>query len=419
MEQFQDYMKIDEAAQKWNISTRRVQALCASERIPGAIRLGRDWMIPKDACRPLDGRTKAARAGEASGTHKNQPFPRNTPFLYMSNLYSVPGSASPVSEKLVYHHEAKVLFDAELAYSRGEIDRVYEHANYLLNKHSSFYAVLSAGMLLALCAIWHGDLQMWRRAKQHIAQAPAETDTDRDIMAFSLIAADSMLYNVTGFPEWFKIGCFEPLDKDSLPAVKVYYAKYLYAEGYAVATKETAMLGVQGLSLMSMLPYAIEPMIAQAMADNSIMSEMYLRMTCAAIYYNIGNEERAILHIDRAISLALPDRLYGFLAEYVRALDSLLEQRLKLVDPIAWEEVRQLYRIYNAGWSRLSGNVRGKNIITTLSRREREVAKLAAFGLQNAEIAEKLHMSLSGVKQAIRIVSEKTGASRDEFAAYL
>lgn len=419
MEQFQDYIKIDEAAQKWNISPRRVQALCAAERIPGAIRFGRDWMIPKDACRPVDGRTKAARAGDAAGARKDQPFPRNTPFLYMSNLYSVPGSASQVSEKLAFHHEAKVLFDAELAYSRGEIDRVYEHANYLLNKHSSFYAVLSAGMLLALCAIWHGDLQMWRRAKQHIAHAPAETDTDRDIMAFSLIAADSMLYNVTGFPEWFKIGCFEPLDKDSLPAVKVYYAKYLYAEGYAVATKETAMLGVQGLSLMSMLPYAIEPMIAQAMADDSIMSEMYLRMTCAAIYYNIGNEERAILHMDRAISLALPDRLYGFLAEYVRALDALLEQRLKLVDPMAWEEVRQLYRIYNAGWSRLSGSVRGKNIITTLSRREREVAKLAAFGLQNAEIAEKLHMSLSGVKQAIRIVSEKTGASRDEFAAYL
>ena len=47
------------------------------------------------------------------------------------------------------------------------------------------------------------------------------------------------------------------------------------------------------------------------------------------------------------------------------------------------------------------------------------LAKLAAFGMRNAEIAEKLHMSLSGVKQAIRIVSEKTGVGRDEFAAFL
>ena len=71
------------------------------------------------------------------------------------------------------------------------------------------------------------------------------------------------------------------------------------------------------------------------------------------------------------------------------------------------------------GWSKLSGSIRGRTIVTTLSQREREVAKLAAFGMQNSEIAHKLHMSLSGVKQAIRVVSEKTGAGRDEFAAYL
>ena len=107
------------------------------------------------------------------------------------------------------------------------------------------------------------------------------------------------------------------------------------------------------------------------------------------------------------------------MAEYCRTLDVLLEQRLNLADPEVWPQVKTLYAVYNKGWSHLSGSVRGRTIITTLSRREREVAKLAAFGMRNAEIAEKLHMSLSGVKQAIRIVSEKTGVGRDEFAAFL
>ena len=418
MQQSSEYMTIEQAARQWGISTRRVQALCAAGKVAGAVRLGRDWRIPMAAARPADGRTKAARA-MAGREDAARAWPKNTPFLYMSSLYSKPGTADQVTESLEDHHEAQVLFQAEVAYSRGEIDRVYEHANYLLNKHSSFYAVISAGMLLALCAIWHGDLQMWRRAKRHIAQAPAQNDQDRDILDFSLIAVDSMLYDVNGFPEWFKIGCFEPLHRDSLPAAKVFYAKNLYATAYAVATKQVEVRGIQGLSLMSMLPYTLEPMIAQTVADNSIMAEMYLRMTCAAIYYSAGNDQRATVHLDRAISLAIPDRLYGFLAEYVRTLDALLEQRLSAVDPLLWENVRQLYRIYNAGWSRLSGSVRGKNLITTLTRREREVAKLAAFGMQNAEIAAKLHMSLSSVKQAVRIVSEKTGVSRDEFAAYL
>jgi DNA-binding NarL/FixJ family response regulator len=51
--------------------------------------------------------------------------------------------------------------------------------------------------------------------------------------------------------------------------------------------------------------------------------------------------------------------------------------------------------------------------------KELEVAKLAAFGMSNAQIAEKLHMSVSVVKQAIRVTSEKTGMSRREFAKIL
>ena len=309
-----------------------------------------------------------------------------------------------------------MLFAAEIAYSRGEIDIVYDSANYLLKKHSGFYAVLSAGMLLGLCAIWHGDLAMWHQAKIHIAEAPIKSEHDRDIVLFSLTALDSMLYDVSSFPDWFKIGCFEPLHKDGLPAAKVFYAKYLYAVGYAVATKEIEFEGIKGLALMSIIPTTLEPMISQAVADRSVIAEIYLRMTCAAVYHNAGNDAQAIRHIDRALLLVLPDGLYGLLAEYCRTVGALIENR---VDADAWQKISALYKQYNAGWTKLSGSVRGKNLATTLSKKEREVAKLAAFGMQNAEIAQKLHMSLSGVKQAVRIVSEKTGVGRNEFAAIL
>lgn len=414
-----DYIKVSDAAKKWGISPRRVQTLCAAGKIEGAVRFGRDWMVPKNAQQPADGRTKAARDAQSGKPNMDMPFPRKTPFLYMSDLYSTPGAAEQSIEALSDNYEAQLLFAAEIAYSQGRIDKVYESANYLLKKHSGFYAVLSAGMLLALCAIWHGDLDMWRRAKVHIAEAPAASDTDRDIMLFSITAVDSMLYDVANFPEWFKIGCFEPLHKDALPAAKVYYAKYLYAAAYGVATRQIALEGVQGLSLMTMIPNTIEPMISQAMADSSVIAEAYLRMTCATVYHTGGNDAQAIRHLDRAIALTLPDKLYGLLAEYCRLLGGLIEARLTLADPTAWEQVKLLNKSYNAGWSKLSGSVRGRTIITTLSQREREVAKLAAFGMQNSDIAQKLHMSLSGVKQAIRIVSEKTGVSRDEFAAFL
>ncbi len=50
------YMSIKEAAEKWNISTRRVQMFCTEDRIPGAAKLGREWAIPVDAEKPVDKR---------------------------------------------------------------------------------------------------------------------------------------------------------------------------------------------------------------------------------------------------------------------------------------------------------------------------------------------------------------------------
>ena len=55
-----EYIALKEMAESWGISVRRVQTLCANGRIEGAVRQGRDWMIPKNATRPIDARTKLA-----------------------------------------------------------------------------------------------------------------------------------------------------------------------------------------------------------------------------------------------------------------------------------------------------------------------------------------------------------------------
>lgn len=411
-----DYLKIDEVAAKWGISSRRLQTLCAQGKIQGATRFGRAWMIPKSAPKPADGRTKAARDYKLS---LDLPMPRKTPFLHLTSLYHTPGCAEKAIAALGDNYEAQTLLSAEIAYSRGQIDKVYDFASYLLDKHSGFYAVLSGGMLLAQCAIWRGDLQMWRKAKIHIAEAAAKDDTDREIITLCLCAVDSMLYDVKDFPDWFRIGCFEMLHKDSLPAAKVYYAKYLYATGHGLASKTITLEGVSGLALMGLLPATIEPMISQAMADNTVIAEIYLRLTCAVTYHFTKNTAQAIRHIDRAIALALPDKFYGILAEYCRTVGGLLEQRMRLVDEQAWEEVNVLFKRYVENWSRLGSQITGRQVIANLSKQQREVARLAAFKLSDAEIGARLHMSVSGVKQAIRTIKQKSGLERDDFAAIL
>jgi len=91
-----------------------------------------------------------------------------------------------------------------------------------------------------------------------------------------------------------------------------------------------------------------------------------------------------------------------------------------LIDPTALSQVIELYKVYRVGWAKLGGMLQNRHVETTLTAREREVAKLAAFGMSNAEIAAKLHVSQATVKQSIRIAIFKGGVNtRDELATIL
>lgn len=42
-----DYMTLKEASQKWNVTPRQINYLCAAGRIPGAVKMATIWLIPK------------------------------------------------------------------------------------------------------------------------------------------------------------------------------------------------------------------------------------------------------------------------------------------------------------------------------------------------------------------------------------
>ena len=56
-----DYMTLKEASEKWGVSSRQINYYCTAGRIPGAVKMAGVWLIPKDAEKPVDGRTKQGR----------------------------------------------------------------------------------------------------------------------------------------------------------------------------------------------------------------------------------------------------------------------------------------------------------------------------------------------------------------------
>lgn len=51
-----DYLTTLEMSEKWGISARRIALFCEQERIEGAIKKGKTWLIPDDAEKPADKR---------------------------------------------------------------------------------------------------------------------------------------------------------------------------------------------------------------------------------------------------------------------------------------------------------------------------------------------------------------------------
>ena len=63
-------IQVREAAQKWDMTERRVTMLCRDGKIKGAKKEGKQWLIPANAPKPFDGRTKEARESTAKTNNK-------------------------------------------------------------------------------------------------------------------------------------------------------------------------------------------------------------------------------------------------------------------------------------------------------------------------------------------------------------
>ena len=400
------YITAQQAAEKWGLTVRRVQDLCRKEQIYGAVRWGRDWMIPGDAQRPADRRRKST----VPQGHDTIQLPRKNPAIVMSNIYNRPGSGDEVADGLRSRPYAEKLFRSQLAYCRGEIDKSRRIALELLEGTCSHDLQIGCGIILANCAMSLGDMELWYKARDAIRDTPCHTTQDKLAVDFWVAAAESEIRETMSFPLWFARGSFDILPGDSFPAARMYYMRYQYllAHEYALAHGGNP----DARTKLLYFPVVAEPIIAQNRKEGALVSELYTRLVCATAYHDMGNDQMATLHLDAAIELALPDKLYMLLAEHRHQLDFLMDERLVAVNPEAAAKVKQLNKQFLNGWTVLHNSVRGKMVSNELTTREREVAKHAAFGLSNKEIADRLNISVNTVKQSLRTAMDKTGAMR-------
>ena len=230
-----------------------------------------------------------------------------------------------------------------------------DYAKHLAFSASDLYSINMSSFLLALVAIWEGDISLYQGAKERIRTAQWNTIEEQLMMELFSACIDNELQppSIEKYPQWFRQGKFEQLPFDCLPCVNVLYIRFLMlaAEHSKVAT---SFLGISEKEFMHIIPNIAEPLLARIVADKLIVPEIHLRLLVADIYHQLGDNERAVSHIDKAIELALPDNLLGILAEHRQKLAVLLDERLFAINPEAFERYKGLHEDFLAGWSKLN-----------------------------------------------------------------
>ncbi len=415
------YINIATAAERWGVTVRRVQELCKKGQIHGATRFGRAWMIPEEAEKPADGRMKAVKeTADSTMSGFLLPVPRLNPFPIHTNLYHTPGMADELVDSFSAYPETAALIKAQFDCRRGNIDAVYALSPHFLQNHVGFYSTISAAVSLSFCAIWRGDLALWQQAHRHIYTAPYKTEVELETIKFWAAIMESNIHDVRNYPEWFEKGCFDCLPADAFCTARVFYAKRLFVSAIDLASGKIQFRNVEKMGLMRTLPFVLEPMVSQAKMEKTVIPEIYLHLMAAVAYSHLGNMTEALRHVDEAVDLCMPDELYGILTEYRDQLGNLLDDRLVARGGDLYDRVRQLHKQFHAGWIKLHNQLLERSVSESLTNREREIARLAAIGLSNAEIAERLSIELSSVKQYIFSAMNKVGAQkRNELGLYV
>ncbi len=161
------YIDVHETAGKWQMSERRITSLCRSKQIAGAIKEGKLWLIPENADKPLDRRTKEFSEKKEEAVSKIT----TTKYTEINARLSV----SKAFEEMYLRKPEKI------AFTPYRICPIGAHSDHQLGKITGF--AIDKGIYIAYGPKQNGiieitSLQFPKRAQWHVSEIPREKQND-------------------------------------------------------------------------------------------------------------------------------------------------------------------------------------------------------------------------------------------------
>lgn len=290
---------------------------------------------------------------------------------------------------------AEALMRGEILLNQMDLDgaEVLCHkALYMSETREQIEIYAGALFLLARISIYKNDLDNLKYIAKTIRKKISETDNN-DI-SITMDLAMSYLYILLGrydkISPWLKYS--NEIEKKCV-IYNLIYANVLYGRYLIENNEYKVFAGISGTMLN-----------AAGIYKNSL-SKIYTYIYIAVGNYKYKNDmEKSVKFIKEAFALAKKDDIILPFVENYHLLEEIFNNNMFVKDEFA-NKIKNYSEIYEL--RNISMNDRGNG----LTKREKEIAHLAAERFTNKEIALKLHISENTVKSNLKTVYSKLGIS--------
>ncbi len=384
------YETAAQMAERLGVTPRRVQLWAKEGKLPGAIKQGRDWMIPFGMDKP--------KKGLVIHTTCDVSLPLLAGSMDPGTIADTIAAMEDGDEKL--------LSLAEYYYFTGNAEKAIAETELFFN-HKDVVTKVSACLIYSFASIALGQ-----RNHAAIGFACIEESLKTEVDLEHVTPRQKAMCKLIGATVDVLV------HRKSPDAELTEYMKYL-PRGLQVWAC-CIMAHIAFLDSDYNRALGITDTIVSISTRTYPVVMTYLNITNAMCYMELKQIEKAKLYLKKAWELAQKDRIFQPFAEHHSLLCGLVETCLKRPYPNEYNEIAKLAQSFTSNWRKLY-NAQGKGeIATSLTTTEFAISMLACRGWSNQEIADYMELSLHTVKRYISIVYQKLSiTSRAELKQHM
>ncbi len=388
-----DYITAKEAAQKWDISLRSVQAYCTDGKIPGAMRIANAWVIPQDAEKPKRAKTKKS----VSSQHKIDisEIKMSMPMPLLNTAFKLGKCEAEVNE--IHNSDMHNIAMAEYYYFSGKSSKAAKIVEKYLQS-DDLGLRLSACWLYAYSNLALDNIKEAKLAMGSLKELIASLDENTPIELKSLVmfvsTAASVLLHLPLEYEMPPMGEFI----GQLPPGLRLFALYIYAHYAYLQKAYAASAGIAETAL------ALETQIYP-------IPTIYLHLVAVMDYMCLKMPEAAKKHMLAAWEIAKADDLIEPFGEHHGLVGGMIEAVIKKESAEQFKKVIAITYKFSAGWRKIHNPHTGNNVADGLSTTEFAVSMLVSKNYSNKEIGAILNISENTVKSHVSSAIGKLGIS--------